>query len=632
MKTYLLIATCLATFSSFAQKAGKQLEIFNSSDRTEITKFFPLKKIELKSAPLPLKLSLTQTAIGSTYYDLQTNGSTGDRLVRYGNNELSASWIFGMQFPSFPDRGTGYNYFNGNTWLNPPSARIEPVTANLTEHKTGYPSTSVTASGKEHNIAHMYPNDSLIYSHRQTAGSGSWNYSYITGQSIGHKILWTRLTSGGLDGNSLHMLSVTTPVANLGTPYLGIDGAMVYSRSQDNGVTWDKLFEILPGIDSTIYRSMGADAYAIHARGNTIAVVAGSYFTDWALWKSTDNGDTWTKTVIHEFAFPAYDLDGSGTKTDVDSDGVGDLVATTDGKVAVLIDQNGIVHTWAGALAVMDDDTTTGANTFFWTPTLDALIYWNENFGAGTPPDTIASSVDYNGDGEFNFAPDGIPSYRGSMTSQPSAGIDINGNIYVAYMSPVEGATSGSTGPGTANDFNFRNIYLIASTNNGVSWSNPFNVSNDIYIESVYPTIPKDVRTDCIDIIWQQDFRPDIAGAGNPLHPFDFNNINYIIHDCISTQLLLEINENTIKNISDVTAYPNPATDQVKINYNVTEATEIKVEILNSMGQRLMVQNHNAIAPGIHSLDIDIRSLPSGIYFVNSIAGGENIASKFVKR
>ncbi|MGI8892128.1 MAG: T9SS type A sorting domain-containing protein [Bacteroidia bacterium] len=632
MKKFLLISFLFTSIVSYAQNKVYN-KAANVTKTTTITaydgnEFLPLNQLNQTVNAYPARLSLTQTVLGSTYYDLQSNASTDDRMVRYGNNELSATWTMGMDYQSgFPDRGTGYNYFDGSSWLAPTATRIEPK-------RTGWPSIAVTASGKEHNIAHTSGTDSLVYSHRPVAGNGAWNFTILPPLTAGNFPLWPRITSGGLNGNSLHMISITTPVANSGTLYQGIDGALIYSRSQNDGVTWDKLYELLPGIDTTTYKSMGADAYAIHARGNTIAILSGGYFIDWALWKSTDNGDTWTQTIIHDFPFPAYDLSADGSITDLDGDGVGDLVPTTDGKVAVLVDHTGMVHAWAGALEVMDNDATAGQNTFSWQPYYDALIYWNESFGAGTPPDTIASTLDLDGDGVFTFATDSIPFYRGSMTTQASVGIDATGNLYVAYMSPVENTTSGSTSPGILNDFNYRNVYLKASPDGGVTWNDPINVTNDDFFEGVYPVIPKNVAANCVDIIWQQDSRPDIAAvpaAGNPLHPFDLSNINQIIHDCIPTQLLLGVKEN-INNISNVSVYPNPATEMVKINYSVAEATGIRVEILNTLGQSLMVQNYKAVAPGIHTMDVDVSSLPAGIYFINSIAGGQNIASKLVKR
>jgi hypothetical protein len=588
------------------------------------SEFLPLNMLNPTVAPYPARLSLNQTVIGNTYYDLQTNASSDDRMVRYGNNELSATWTMGLNYQSgFPDRGTGYNYFDGTSWFAPPTTRIESV-------YTGWPTIAVTASGKEHNISH-FPTDSLIYSYRPVAGTGSWTEMKLPNLPTGNMLLWPRMAAGGANGNSLHMIAITTPVANGGTAYQGIDGALVYSRSQDDGLTWDKLYELLPTIDTTLYFAMGADAYGIHARGNTVAIVTGSFITDWALWKSTDNGDSWTKTIIHQFPFPAYNPDGS--ITDVNGDGVADTIPTTDGKVAVLIDHNNNVHVWAGAMRMLD--ATAAGTGFSFFPYTDALLYWNENFGAGTTPDTIAWALDVNGDGVFTFATDGIPAYRGGMTTQASPGIDANGNIYVGYMSPVDSTSSGATAPGVENDFNYRNVYLIASADGGVTWNNPVNVTNDDYFEGVYPVIPKDVRTDCVDIIWQQDGRPDIAtvpASGNPLHPFDLSNINQIIHECVSTQLLLGIKENTVKNISQINVYPNPATDKIKVVYNIAEATEIRVEIVNTLGQSLMIENYKAVAPGIHSLDLDISSLAAGFYFINSIAGGQNIASKVVKK
>ena len=47
---------------------------------------------------------------------------------------------------------------------------------------------------------------------------------------------------------------------------------MVYSRSTDGGVNWDKKHIMLPGYDSTITNNGGADQYAIDVKGSTVAI------------------------------------------------------------------------------------------------------------------------------------------------------------------------------------------------------------------------------------------------------------------------------------------------------------------------------------------------------------------------
>ena len=67
---------------------------------------------------------------------------------------------------------------------------------------------------------------------------------------------------------------------------------LVYSRSQDGGITWDIINMQLPGMDTTMYNGMSGDVYAIAAQGETVVV---AYFDDWGdsyIVKSTANGDS----------------------------------------------------------------------------------------------------------------------------------------------------------------------------------------------------------------------------------------------------------------------------------------------------------------------------------------------------
>ncbi|OQX78701.1 MAG: hypothetical protein B6D61_04945, partial [Bacteroidetes bacterium 4484_249] len=66
--------------------------------------------------------------IGNTYYDLQTNTSCQNRFYVYDDGTMGATWTFGIDYPGFSgDRGTGYNYFDGENWGSYPVERIESL-------------------------------------------------------------------------------------------------------------------------------------------------------------------------------------------------------------------------------------------------------------------------------------------------------------------------------------------------------------------------------------------------------------------------------------------------------------------------------------------------------------------------
>ena len=75
-------------------------------------------------------------------------------------------------------------------------------------------------------------------------------------------------------------------------------------------------------------------------------------------------------------------------------------------------------------------------------------------------------------------------------------------------------------------------------------------------------------------------------------------------------------------NLGKVSVYPNPTANNAKIEYTITEPTDLTIEIYNVMGQKVMnVQSGTQIA-GTHTLSVDASNLNSGLYFVSFTSNG----------
>ncbi|NNC85746.1 MAG: T9SS type A sorting domain-containing protein, partial [Bacteroidia bacterium] len=358
--------------------------------------------------------------------------------------------------------------------------------------------------------------------------------------------------------------------------------------------------------------------------GTNVAIVAGGITEDWAIWKSTDNGTTFTKIIVSDFPFDNYD--DVNSITDVDMDGYADTVLTTDGKMAILIDNNGMIHTWAGAMLVLDQVIADPLSLFLST---DGLLYWNEGMGAN-PPVSIAESPDLDMNGTLDFAYDYVPRYgNGGQTTQPRAGIDASGNIVVSYVTLIENTTSGNPSPG---DFSYRNNFLIASDDNGANWFNPYNVGNSNYDECVYASIPRNLNSNCVDVVWQQDALPGIAvqapNGDQSLHPFSNNDI---FHDCVDINLLF-VGVNEIENPSlSIGTYPNPATDELTISVNLEHNEELSFDVINTIGQTVLSIDETNYASGKSSFSINVKDLEDGIYLIRANSQNYSNTIKFIK-
>lgn len=63
--------------------------------------------------------------------------------------------------------------------------------------------------------------------------------------------------------------------------------------------------------------------------------------------------------------------------------------------------------------------------------------------------------------------------------------------------------------------------------------------------------------------------------------------------------------------------YPNPAEGRSQLSLTMARSQDVRVTLYNALGQRLAVVHDGPLAPNTtHTLPIDGRSLPSGLYFV----------------
>lgn len=83
--------------------------------------------------------------------------------------------------------------------------------------------------------------------------------------------------------------------------------------------------------------------------------------------------------------------------------------------------------------------------------------------------------------------------------------------------------------------------------------------------------------------------------------------------------------------IPDVTKllqnYPNPFNPSTKISFQLIEEANVKLEVYNSLGQQVSILLDEQRSPGIHTVDFNGESLPSGIYFYKLKANGKLVNS-----
>ncbi|MFN4124062.1 MAG: T9SS type A sorting domain-containing protein [Flavobacteriales bacterium] len=561
---------------------------------------------------------LNEEVIGRTVYDLQTNNSIMHRIVNHGDGKISAIWTFGSNSPGFPERGMAYNHKTNGAWINNPNYATDINSISRVEtERSGFGNLNVVNSGREVIISHQTTVTSTAATINTGAGNQSWNFNIMPSGDI----LWPKSRVGGPDGKSIHVIALTEPAGDNfnGSLFEGMNAALVYNRSTDEGATWDKVRMLIPGIDSSLYAGFSGDAYNIDVKGNVVAVIIGDLRHNVALFKSMDNGETWTKTIVLPFPFDAF-TDGL---TDVDGDGVADEIPCADGTLSVLIDNNNKCHVWYGNMRMTN--STPGQGTVSYFPGTSGIMYWNESFLPGQLPVLIADLMDDDGDDVVNVsvAPSGQPaSYQMGLTSMPSSGIDADGNLYVAYMAAKDNLI--------INQRSYRHVYIIKSSDGGNTWTEPLDVTPfDDFTEYAYPSMARLVDNN-IHIVYQRDDLPGIASAPNAAaHDFAVNDI---VYQAIPKDLDLRVNHLT-KAVHSLKSYPNPTTDLLNIAFNIKKPMNGCLLIMNTVGQIVFAQDNQRYVAGEQLIQINVNDLTAGIYFINlQMNDGSIFTSKFIKQ
>ena len=472
--------------------------------------------------------SINEDEIIATTYDVQSNKCTPyGRFFIYDDGTRGAVWTMGFNSPSWTERGTGYNYFNGTSWGAEPQVRIETV-------RTGWPQYSALGANGEFVIAHA-STANLITATRATKGSGAWTAGTLTAPTTpsGLSLSWPRMITSGTDHNNIHVIAITNPTT---TPYQGLNGALVYSRSTDGGATWDKHNVVLDGMGSTDYWGFSADDYSwVAPQGNNLAFIVGSPMHDLFVMKSNDNGDTWQKTVIWEHPYPHW----NGTT-------VTDTFYCPDGSVHGVFDNNGLLHVTFSVYRALYG-TTVGSYYFFYL--YDGIGYWNENlptWTGGTVAEQcnclnpnnldqqgslVGYSQDINGNGQLDFT--GVVSdYQVGVSSHSQLVCDANNRLFMFYSSVTEGFDNGTD--------NYRHIWGRGSADDGQTWGDFVDLTGDLlhqYDECVYPSIASKMEDNTVHLIYQADSDPGLFASTT--HTQTYGTDNFVRDLAVTTNELL---------------------------------------------------------------------------------------------
>ncbi len=562
-----------------------------------------------------------QEPIGTTLYDLQSNQAVGSSRIKvFDDGTISAVWTMGFDGADpWNDRGTGYNYFDGTSWGPAPTARIENV-------KTGWPNIAQWGANGEINVAHTGVAQGLYFSHRPEKGTGAWESFFLTGPDATNVLVWPRMVTAGDNHDVIHVIC---PGGNA-TTYEGQTPALLYSRYVDG--EWNPQNIVLPGTGADFYTGINADEYVWAEPVNgVLAFVVTDAFHDWFVMKSTDGGDNWEKIMIWEHPYPFFDFNVTLTE---------DTLWAPDGAGDIALDNQGKIHVVCGLARVARFADTPAGQYTYW-PFTDGVCYWNEDMPQFTNEnvhdaldawDVLVEDVnvigwvqDVDGNGSIDFAPDpnnpNIMAYRSvSLTTMTTITIDGDNSIYVAFAATTEGYV-GTVG---SDEYNYKHIWTRA--NHFGQWGDFMDLNTDLaqaFDECIYPVYAKGTNASR-HMIYNIDFTPGLGLDSD--HPFQENKTQYW------TDFLTSVNKNE-SNTSGVEVsqnYPNPATGLSYVEVKLKEATTLRLEVTNMIGQVVYEINKGKVNSGTQLLKLDVSGFDAGVYFYTVYADNTSVTNKMI--
>ena len=607
------------------------------------------------------------TQIGKTYYDLPSNSAVADRIVRNADGTLSAVWTEtcdpNTSAAGFPNRGVGYNYFDGSTWVEGTDGTCDAASParnfGIASKRVGWPEIVVLPSGKEMVFTHSSATINLTERPAKgTGGIATWGATTdltFTGdvQGVGNAGTWPRVVNSGNNIHMVYVLNKTVPTGSPAEPVInGVRNPMVYNRSTDGGTTWDKQNIFLPGmvgitdpatpgvINTEGFGRIGGDGYAIAANGNNVAIVAGYFGYAWTLWKSTDNGATFTRRVISKLTPADTAIVNAGADT---------VAYANDNSHAVVIDNNGVVHVWAGEIltkiSTRNNGTTLIAGDSWYPNAGERLLYWNDAMPAGAKPIGIAGIEDTKPTGDpLDYIASGVANSKrtpyGTMglVSMANAAVDAQNNIYVVYSAPVEGTSNN----GAADGQPYRDIYIMKrNAVNGVWSSNPINIARMLgaggapgvstaenFEESVFPSVAHTVGSDNkVHITFMSDYEPGM-NLGADVDAELENSIMYYAFD----GNLLGTKEDVKNYVNNISVFPNPTSNNVTINVDLKKNANVSVKVMNIMGQEVKNVPASQMAAGANKVSVDMSNLANGVYLYTVTSDNFTVTNRIVKQ
>jgi len=510
--------------------------------------------------------------VGTTYYDYQTNGSTGNRVVKDASGNIHVCWMNGINqwsgnrwvYYNFRDAGSGtWSWTTTGTPVNPPP------------QGDGYTNMDVLSGGQAvityHSVA---DGDYSVVSVDIMPGFGAFTEFNVPDNVPGSdsNSIWPYVAVDRQD--RVHIVShehITTG---------GVPKILTYTRSDDGGSNWTD-----PEVVDTLNTLCGI--VVASSVNDKVAVLYGHHTADTSVYHDiyyveSPDGVTWdwnNKVNVTNYY----------TNPSVDS-----MVAFSDNDA--IYDNDGNLHiVWVGT-------HYSAGGGWYWH---SYLMHWSEATGITE----IAEHPQW----EF---PSCDPGGWNLAFAKLSIGCDSEDNLFV--IATRFDSTDCSIGLYANGE-----IYGTASNNGGATWGRMVNLTNSptpdcwpMECDSDHWSSMAETVDDSIYILYIND--KDAGGIPQDEGVATENPVMYLAVDKQVLLDMLEVDETKIVEPTSFTLmqnYPNPFNASTTIEYVTRTFGKVELAVYNLVGEKVEVLVNEVMPPGEHTVTWDAGSAASGVYY-----------------
>ena len=545
-----------------------------------------------------------------TTYDLQTNWSNINRTIVWPDGKINFAYNFASN-DDFTDCGTGIGTYDSNRdeWI-PLGGRIENEKTNFGSIAR-YQENGIVVASQTNTTCGVYIVENKDYMMPNSVPATSYlDSTYDPSCPV--------VMTSGSNRDIIHIIATGSN-----------DNNLYYFRSTDGGYTWDKENEILPYLSEEYGNFWGNNvAYWMETTEyNDLALVVNNPWSDGMVIYSSDNGDTWQRKVFYQhpginttfddwFMYPRWTSCVWGANNELCvayefncSTGEPGSRNYDPAVGGVAFWSESLPHQGSGQPFIMDSDYI--GELWASTPIFNEPPYElrPEYFGRLTEANTTDEfSVEELGHhGDYKCGPVAMP----VLCKMPYYD-DWLVAVWIAIDKTIDG------------NFYFK-LWGSSSLNGGHTWTPQIKLIDEYMFEyelneCVYPQAAVIGRT--LVVACQMDWETGTYVNGDDVDPSDnyFQGFTFDI-DSFIPPVPPPYSVDAIET-EGFAVYPNPANDILVIEtQNIASLPDPTYRITNLMGQNVLSGCINA-----EKQQIDIKELPSGMYFIT--AGGQTV--KFV--